>query len=175
MVANVRNPILGSSFPQTLWSGGWHGPQTTRRYQDKTFCSRNYFVSSSWSSNPFTAAAAVQQFHSTAILIEFPTITQLCSKDHPIKHDIMHHIEMTGTPVSARPQRLAPEWLKSTQQEFEHMLELAIIRLPSSNWSSPLHTVTKKSRDGVHEVTIKHHHQARSLCCPSRPGHYSHP
>ena len=57
----------------------------------------------------------------TAIMAEFPTITQPCSKDRPIKHDITHHINTTGPPVSARPRRLAPELLKIAEQEFEHM------------------------------------------------------
>ena len=48
----------------------------------------------------------------TAIMAEFPTITQPCSKDRPIKNDITHHIDTTGLPVSAHPRMLAPEWLK---------------------------------------------------------------
>ena len=39
----------------------------------------------------------------------------------------------------ARPRRLAPNRLKSARQEFEHMLQLGIIRPLSSAWSSPLH------------------------------------
>ena len=75
----------------------------------------------------------------TAIMAEFPTITQPCSKDRLIKHGIMHHIDTTGPSVSERPQRPAPEKLKIAQQEFEHMLELGIIQPLSSSWSSPLH------------------------------------
>ena len=53
-----------------------------------------------------------------------------------------HH---TGQPVTARTRRLAPERLKIARQEFEHMLELGIIRPSSSSWSSPLHMVPKKT------------------------------
>ena len=60
----------------------------------------------------------------TEITGKFPTITQPFSKDHPIKHNITHHINTTGPPVSAHPQRLAFEWLKIARQEFEHVLEL---------------------------------------------------
>ena len=61
-----------------------------------------------------------------------------------MKHTVVHHIETTGPPVSARPRRLAPDRLKAAKHEFEHMLQLGIIR-PSSAWSSPLHMVPKKS------------------------------
>ena len=72
-----------------------------------------------------------------AIMAKFPTITQPCSKDHLIKHDITHHIDMTGPPVSARPRRLAPERLKIAGH------------LHSTRWL--------KSREiGVHAVTIEH-------------------
>ena len=83
----------------------------------------------------------------TAILAEFPTITQPCSKNRLIKHDITHHINRTGPPVSARPRQLVPERLKTAREEFEHMLELGIIRLLSSSWSSLLHMVVKKLGD----------------------------
>ena len=49
-----------------------------------------------------------------AIMAEFPTITQQCSKDHPIKQDITY----------VHPRRLVPEWLKIARQQFEHMLEI---------------------------------------------------
>ena len=50
-----------------------------------------------------------------------------------------------GPPVSGRTRRLAPERLKIAHDEFDHMLELGIIRPSSSNWASPLHMVPKKT------------------------------
>ena len=47
--------------------------------------------------------------------------------------------------MCARPRRLPPERLKIARQEFEHMMELGIVRPSSSNWSTPLHMVPKKT------------------------------
>ena len=77
-----------------------------------------------------------------ALLSEFPALTAVCS---PVKHDVTHHIETTGRPVSARPRRLAPERLRVAKQEFEYMLQLGTIRPSHSSWSSPLHMVPKKT------------------------------
>ena len=79
------------------------------------------------------------------LLAEFPALTQVTTPDTPVKHDITHYIETTGPPVSARPRRLAPDRLKAAKKEFEHMLQLGIIRPSSSAWSSPLHMVPKKT------------------------------
>ena len=80
-----------------------------------------------------------------SLLAEFPGLTKVCSPDCPVKHEVTHHIETTGPPVSARPRRLAPERLRAAKQEFEHMLQLGIVRPSSSAWSSPLHMVPKKT------------------------------
>ena len=79
------------------------------------------------------------------LLSEFPLLTQVCSPDSPILHDVTHHIETTGPPVTARPRRLAPERLKVAKREFEHMLQLGIVRPSSSAWASPLHMVPKRT------------------------------
>ena len=79
------------------------------------------------------------------ILSDFPAVTQVCSPDRPIQHDVTHHITTTGPPVSARTRRLAPERLKIARQEFDYMLQLGIIRPSCSNWSSPLRMVPKKT------------------------------
>ena len=79
-----------------------------------------------------------------AILAKFPTITHPCTSEAPVKHNVTHHIETTGPPVFGRTRRLAPERLKISRHEFEHMMQLGIVRPSSSNWSSPLHMVPKK-------------------------------
>ena len=79
------------------------------------------------------------------LLSQFPELSQVTAPDTPAKHDVQHHIETTGPPVSARPRRLAPDRLKAAKREFEHMLQLGIIRPSSSPWSSPLHMVPKKT------------------------------
>ena len=79
------------------------------------------------------------------ILSQFPQVIKPCTRSHYIKHDITHHITATGPPVSAHPRWLSPEKLKIARQEFKHMLQEGIICPSSSNWSSPLHMVSKKT------------------------------
>lgn len=83
-----------------------------------------------------------------SILSEFPSITQpVTNRYSEVKHNVTHFIETSGPPVHARARRLSPEKLKIIKMEFEHMLELGIIRPSSSSWSSPLHVVPKKGGD----------------------------
>ncbi|BHF77515.1 hypothetical protein SprV_0602062200 [Sparganum proliferum] len=49
--------------------------------------------------------------------------------------------------VFARPRRLAPSRLQAAKAEFEHMLQLGIIRPSESPWASPLHMVPKATSD----------------------------
>lgn len=65
------------------------------------------------------------------ILREFPEVTKPCNLKLPPQHGVTHHIVTTGPPVSARPRRLIGERLAIAKREFEHMLDLGIVR-PSS-------------------------------------------
>nr|VZI09766.1 unnamed protein product [Spirometra erinaceieuropaei] len=84
-------------------------------------------------------------FHS--LLRQFPRLTNPSFREVVIKHTVTHHISTTGPPKSCRPRRLAPDRLKIAKAEFEHMLELGIIRQSDSCWASPLHLVPKKNGD----------------------------
>ena len=144
IIANVRNPILGADFLKH------YGLVVDMRCRQLLDTRRQLSVQDVISSSPSPIPTLLSKKPSndfTAIMAKFSTITQPCSRDRPIKHDITHHINTTGPPVSARPRRLAPERRKIARQEFEHMLELGIIRPSSSSWSSPLHMVVKKSGD----------------------------
>ena len=81
----------------------------------------------------------------TALLRDFPSVTQVSSSEQPVQHAVTHHIKTNGPPVSARARRLAPERLKVARQEFQHMMDLGIVRPSSSTWASPLHMVAKKT------------------------------
>lgn len=83
------------------------------------------------------------------LLLEFPILTQVGPSDTLVLHYVTHHIETSGPPASARPRRLAPDCLRAAKQEFEHMLQLGIIRPSSSVLSSPLHMVPKKMVTGI--------------------------
>lgn len=83
----------------------------------------------------------------TNLLSTFPELLQPNFYPSDIKHTVTHHIQTTRRPVFTKARRLAPERLKVAQAEFEHMLQLGIIRPSSSNWASPLHLVKKSSGD----------------------------
>ena len=67
------------------------------------------------------------------------------TKQSAVKHNVVHHIITKGPPCSSRPRRLQPARLKVAKAEFQHMLDLGIIRPSSSPWASPLHMVPKSS------------------------------
>ena len=105
----------------------------------------------------YTGHSLFQHLHTTSLcpkdnsnpyhklLAEFPALTQVTTPDTPVLHNVTHHIETTGPPVSDRPRQLAPDRLRVAKREFEHMLQLGIIHPSSSTWSSPLHMVPKKT------------------------------
>ena len=142
IVADVQKPILGADFLRhfgLLVDMKRHQltDATTQLHIQGIISSEN---SPSPSVCPKDCASPYLQ-----LLSEFPSLTQVCSPDTPIRHDITHHIETVGPPASARLRRLAPERLQVAKREFEHMLQLNIVRPSSSAWASPLHMVPKKA------------------------------
>ena len=61
------------------------------------------------------------------LLLDLPELTRPFS-DTPVKHDVIHHIETSGLHVSSRTRHLPPEHLAITKFEFEHMMDLGIVR-----------------------------------------------
>ena len=72
-------------------------------------------------------------------------MTKACSSDHPVKHGVTHHITTTGPPVFGRTRSLAPERFRIARLEFDHMLQLGIVRPSISSWASLLHMVPKRT------------------------------
>ncbi len=143
VIADVNQPILGADF---LRHFGLAVDVRNGKLLDTT---TKLQVNGIMSSSPPVAPAIVLPVPTdtcySRLLAEFPTVTQAPFRNQPVKHHVSHHITTTGPPVSARTRRLSPERLKIARQEFDHMLELGIIRPSSSNWSSPLHMVPKKT------------------------------
>ncbi|BHF58520.1 hypothetical protein SprV_0100147200 [Sparganum proliferum] len=81
------------------------------------------------------------------LLFQHPNIIKPQFRSDEIQHDVVHHIRTSGPPVFARPRRLAPSRLQAAKAEFEHMLQLGIIRPSESPWASPLHMVPKATSD----------------------------
>ena len=73
-------------------------------------------------------------------LIRLPTFNE-----PPIHHNVTHCITTVSQPVHSKPRHLPHEHLKIAKQEFDHMIQLGIVRPSSSNWGSPLHMVPKKN------------------------------
>ncbi|BHF72212.1 hypothetical protein SprV_0401527600 [Sparganum proliferum] len=77
------------------------------------------------------------------LLLSHPNIINPQFRSGEVQHDVVHHIRTSGPPVFACPRRLAPERFHAAKAEFEHMLQLGIIRPSESPWVSPLHMVPK--------------------------------
>ena len=83
----------------------------------------------------------------SAILAEFPHLTNPAVSSCQAQHGVRHSIITRGPPCFARPRRLPPERLVAAEREFEVMLKEGVVRPSSSSWASPLHMVPK-AQDG---------------------------
>ena len=142
LVADVKHPILGVDFLH--YFNLLVDVSKGRLIDSITHLQVNGMLTAEVSPSPsLPRPVGDEQF--TALLQEFPSLISPVPKDTPVKHSVLHHIATTGPPVHARPRRLPPERLRIAKQEFDHMVELGIVRPSSSPWSSPLHMVPKKA------------------------------
>ncbi|VDL64892.1 unnamed protein product [Hymenolepis diminuta] len=66
-------------------------------------------------------------------------LTNPVCRDKPVNHPATHSITTNGNPVKARVRRLSPTRYKSAKDEFEHILDLDIVRHFSSNlWNKKI-------------------------------------
>ena len=142
IIADVQKPIIGADFLR-------HYGLMLDMHQRKLIDTRTHLqVQGILASGPSPSPSLLPKDGTNPylnLLSEYPALTKVSSHDTAVKHTVVHHIETTGPPVSASPRRLAPDRLKAAKHEFEHMLQLGIIRPSSNAWSSPLHMVPKKS------------------------------
>ena len=142
IVANVQTPILGADFLRyySLLVDIKHSRLVDAITQLRVQGITSQVTSPSPS---FLPSQPTNIFAS--IIAKYPAVFQPHLNSHSVVHDITHHIQTSGTPICAQARRLPPEKLTVARQEFEHMLEQGIVRASSSQWSSPLHMVPKKT------------------------------
>jgi len=143
VVADIPQAIIGADF---LYHFGLLVDLRNDTLIDSTtqLCVQGVFCTST----PSSGLARFQLNPSdpySQLLSKFPSVTQASFTDCPVKHSVTHHIQTTGPAVFGRTRRLAPERLHIAKHEFDHMLQLGIIRPSSSSWASPLHMVPKRT------------------------------
>ena len=142
IIADIKKPILGVDFLQNF---GLLVDVRRHRLSDSVTHLKVQGILADTPPSGISRCPTDPDDPYLSLVSEFPAVTQASSSDRPVKHSVIHHIQTTGQSVTARTRRLAPERLRVARQEFEHMLQLGIIRPSSSNWSSPLHLVPKKT------------------------------
>ena len=142
IIADLPLPIIGADFLREF------GLLVDVKHRKLIDCTTNFIVSGLRCTckhvTPVIMTATSSSRYDT-LLREYPDIVRPVQRYNEVKHGTTHHIPTRGPPVSARPRRLAKDRLQVAKSEFEHMLDLGIVRPSDSNWASPLHMVPKKT------------------------------
>lgn len=143
LIAAVNVPIIGADFLQA------HHLLVDLKQKRIVDTSTSLFVKTIVASGTQHTTYHVSKplGHYAELLNKYPDVIRSIDKKVPVRHNVTHHIQTTGPPNFAKPRRMAPERLQEARAEFEHMIDLGVIRPSKSNWSSALHMVPKKNGD----------------------------
>ena len=139
LVADVSQPIIGIDFLS-------HFGLSVNAHKQCLFdantqlTARGQQTSDKDTIGQLTVKHGTKQFEK--LMANYPTLIKANFHQKP-SHEVTHHIVTNGPPVFAKARRLAPDKLILARNEFEHMLELGIIRQSNSPYASPLHMVEK--------------------------------
>ncbi|KAH9586998.1 hypothetical protein MS3_00004906 [Schistosoma haematobium] len=104
------------------------------------------------------------------ILDKHPEQYQTLPKLPCVTSSVTHHITTTRSPVFSKTCRFALKKLRLARNEFDHIVDLVIIRPSNNEWASPLHMVLKKNSSDWRPTG-----DYRQLNAQTIPDHYSLP
>lgn len=139
LVGNVSTPIIGADF---LYHFNLIPDIARQTLLDSSTSLHSHCMLGNTKIHSVKTVSGDSIYHQ--LLREFPNITKPPRPDQEIKHSVVHHIQTTGPPVTAKARRLAPDRLRIAKAEFQNMIELGHMRPSKSNYASPLHMVPKK-------------------------------
>ncbi|KAH9578573.1 hypothetical protein MS3_00004718 [Schistosoma haematobium] len=143
IIADVRHPILGADF---LSFYNLLVDVKRRKLIDSCTNLQIQGIQSDYHIHSIKIDTPGNDIFAT-ILSKFPKITKPDYSENTVQHSVVHRIITKGQPTSARPRRLPPDKLNVAKAEFDHMMQLGMIRPSSSPWASPLHMVPKRDQD----------------------------
>ncbi|KAA3677059.1 uncharacterized protein DEA37_0015027, partial [Paragonimus westermani] len=138
VIVDVRQPILGSDF--LIHYNWWVKLKHMRLFDTDTQFSakcQSIFISSA---QPLLVSpldnSVIGNLLRKFSKLAGPNFHRSCPK-----HSTTHSVITNGNPVFAGRHRLPPDRYAKAKDEFQHILQLGIIRLSKNMLASPLHMV----------------------------------